>query len=510
MAVEIVKPARIIRKPALQALRDGGDAAPRALTFNQALSSLGVVLLTILNMRAAIGVCPVDGRSTAGEALARQAPGDNQDASTSTKPKANPERGGPDISTLMQQAGDSLERRDYRAALDPLKTVIARTPAAAPDAASQAAIAWYYLGYAYHGLQQNDESRRAYEKAVELKPDLYEAQLNLGHLLLEMRDAGAAVQHLEKAAALKPADARLHLDIGLALESSGQTAAAEPQLRQALALDPKLDSAAYSLGQAEFDQKRYAEAAEDFNKALAINPRRADAELGLATTSEALGRTAEAEERLEQCLKLQPENASVRFHLAQLYLRENKTEPALEHLQKLEQAHAPIPSLHAVLAEAYASAGKLSDAEAHYRQALASPQAAPGNAETADLADLHRALGETLLKENKTADAVNAFQQALRLDSKNAEAAKGLATSLYLQKRYADAAPLIERLLQSPGAAPGLYFILATCYDHLRDREHALDAYREFLARSKGLNPDQEWQAQQRAKLLSRELGKSL
>ena len=425
---------------------------------------------------------------------------------SSAKTEADSGAAQPDLSALMHKAGDALERKDYSAALDPLKTVTAKAPTATPEEASQAAIAWYYLGYAYGGLQQKEDSRQAYQKAVDLKPDLYQAQLNLGRLLVEMGDASGAVPHLEKAAALKPGDARLHFDIGVALESSGQNGAAEAELRQALTLDPKSDSAAYRLGQAEFDQKRYPDAAADFKRALEINPGRVDAELGLATVSEALGQRADAEQHLEQCLKLQPENASVRFHLAKLYLGENKTGPAISHLETLEQAHPTLPGLDASLGDAYALAGRVADAETYDRKALATAQAeSSGNA---DLADLHRSLAGALLKENKTIDAASEFQQALKLDPANQDAAKGLATSLYMSKRWADAAPLIERLLQSPGAAPGLYFILATCYDHLRDRQRALDAYRQFLARAKGSNPDQEWQAEQRAKLLSRELGK--
>jgi hypothetical protein len=49
---------------------------------------------------------------------------------------------------------------------------------------------------------------------------------------------------------------------------------------------------------------------------------------------------------------------------------------------------------------------------------------------------------------------------------------------------------------------------LATCYDHLQARPQALAAYEKFLELSQGKNPDQEWQARQRAKLLKRELGK--
>ena len=53
-------------------------------------------------------------------------------------------------------------------------------------------------------------------------------------------------------------------------------------------------------------------------------------------------------------------------------------------------------------------------------------------------------------------------------------------------------------LLIAPHAAAGLYFILATCYDNLRDRPKALEAYQRYLELSHNQNPDQEWQARHR------------
>jgi len=94
------------------------------------------------------------------------------------------------------------------------------------------------------------------------------------------------------------------------------------------------------------------------------------------------------------------------------------------------------------------------------------------------------------------------------MDPHNRDAAIGLATSLYLQKRYAEAIPLLETLTKAPDASPYGFFALATCYDQLKARKEALANYERFLKLAHGENPDQEWQATQRAKLLRRELSK--
>jgi superkiller protein 3 len=398
-----------------------------------------------------------------------------------------------DLNALLQQAEDALEKKDYQTALSPLQTVTR----AAPDSAD----AWFYLGYAYHGLHQEVDARAAYEKAVQLNPELYQAQANLGLLLFAMKDFPGALPHLQKAVALKPGNARPHVDLGVALEADGQTSAAETELRQALQLDPKLEAAAYRLGKLELDEKQYRAAAGDFEKVLVLNPGHAEAEMGLASAYEGVGQSADAEQHFENYLKLRPADASVRFHLARLYLQENKSDPALGHLQQLEQAHADVPGLDAALGDAYARAGKFSDSTSSYHKALTETPSGPA------AAGLHRALAAILVKEGKATEAESEFRAALRLDPNDVDALKGLAESLYLQERWADAAPVIERAVQSPAAPAGLYFFLATCYDHLRDRKRALGAYEQFLQRSNGSSPDQEWQARQRAKLLGHELG---
>ena len=409
-------------------------------------------------------------------------------AATEQAPIALP----PELAALMQQAEDDLQRKDYQGAIEPLKKVTAASP--------QTAAAWYYLGYAEHGLRQDDQARQAYEKAVALQPDLAEAQVNLGSLLLAGRDFSGALPHLQAAVKLKPNDGRAHLDLGMALDGAGQQEAAAQELERASALDPNSGATLLTAGRVELGRKHYAEAAADLTKALALGAGKPEAERDLAIADEALGQMPEAAQHLAAYLKLEPSDAAARVHLARLYLNQNQTELALAQLRQLDSRPLP-PDVEASLGDAYALAGDFSDSEAHYRRALQ----APGGE-----APLHRALGETLLKEKKNAQAEAEFRKALAIEPGNGDAVKGLASSIYLEGRYADAAPMIERLLQSPDASPGLYFILATCYDHVRDRPRALAAYKQYLARANGSNPDQEWQAQQRVKLLSREIAKGI
>jgi tetratricopeptide (TPR) repeat protein len=394
---------------------------------------------------------------------------------------------------LLHAAEDALNRKDFAAAVKPLKTLADHQPDAYP--------VWFNLAYAYSGLHQNQEATEAYRHAIQLKPDLFEARLNLGILLLEMSDPRGARDQLEKAAALKPADARTHLYYARALAQSGpeDADAAGKEYRKALELDPKLPQAQFDLAQLEFKQKHYAEALAAFQQAGASDPAFVQAQLGMALASEGLGKHDDAIAGFEKYLAAKPNDLETRFHLARLYLESNQNEKARQALETVYAAKPATPGITAALGDVNAALKNFPDAEKYYRLAL---QASPNDS------DLHRALGRTLLRLDKPDQAEAEFRLTLKLDPHNADAADGLASSLYVEKRYAEVIPLLTQLAKTPTAGPALYFVLATCYDQLRDRRNALEAYEHYLALSHNQNPDQEWQAQQRAKLLRRMLGK--
>lgn len=395
-----------------------------------------------------------------------------------------------EINTLLEDAQRALNRKDFAAAVGSLESVVKLQPDFFP--------AWFNLAYAYTALDQNDAAVHAYRKSLELKPDLYEAQLNLGILLMEMKRAPESVEYLMKASSLKPDDSRAHLYYGRALAQVGKNDEAEKEFRETLRLDARSVMAHFDLGQLYLGEKRYEPGRQSFEKAFELDPKLAQAELGLALAAEGLKMPEEAAKHFEQYLTAQPDDAETRFHLARIYLEEGKNDRALENLEKVEQAKPGLPGLAAARGDVYALLKKFPESEKAYRRAV---EEAPQEA------DLHRALAQTLLDEEKFPEAETEFRAALKLDPGNREALKGLAASLYLQKRYAEAIPFYEAQAQSPDS-PGTFFILALCYDHLQARPKALENYERYLELSHGVNPDQEWQARQRAKLLRKELKK--
>jgi len=396
-----------------------------------------------------------------------------------------------ELSALLHTAEDALNRKDFGEAVKALKAVIAKQPSM-PEV-------WFNLGYAYTGLDEPEEAVKAYQKTLELAPDLFSARLNLGILRMEQKQPQAALEHLQKAVTLEPANVRAHLYYARALAQTGQPEAARKEYQDVTRLDPGMTTAQFELGRLELQQKRPAEALAAFRQALAGDPKLVQADLGAALAAEALNETAQAVAHYEKYLASRPGDVETQFHLARLFLEQKQNEKARDTLESIYRIKPDLPGLTAALGDVNARLKNLPQAEKYYRQALS---AQPG------VVDLHRALGEILVKEQKYSEAEGEFRAALQMDSHNREAAIGLASALDLQKRYSEAVPILELLAKAPDAAPYVFFVLATCYDHLMARKEALANYERFLQLSNGKNPDQEWQATQRAKLLRREVSK--
>lgn len=395
-----------------------------------------------------------------------------------------------DPNQTMAAAQAAIERRDYSAAISDLKPMAKQYP--------NVAAVWFNLAYAYTGMHQNDAALAAYAAAVKLDPKLFQARINMGILLLEMRRPAEALPQLEEAVALKPDDAQAHLYLGRAKTMLGD-AGAEKELEHATRLDPRSSVAWLFLGQLAFRRKDYAGARDAFTKAYTLDSKLAEAKLGAALSLDKLGQDLAAAPLIEGYLATKPEDVQARFDLAGIEMRLGQNSEAVAALDAIQMQSPSFPGLNRALGDAYALLHNFPASEKYYRLAI---QAAPAST------GLHRALAETLMQEKNYPAAETEYRAALKLDSSDLGAASGLAESMYFQNHYPETISLLVRVVQTPSAPASDFYLLAASYDHLHDARPAIQAYQQFLSLSHGKYPDQEWQAQQRIKLLEHEISR--
>ena len=90
-------------------------------------------------------------------------------------------------------------------------------------------------------------ARAAYNRALELDPNLVDAYVNLGRLEHEAGDAAEAVRIYEVALERSPDDPVIHFNLALALDDADGAAPAAVHYEEAITLDPDFADAHYNL-----------------------------------------------------------------------------------------------------------------------------------------------------------------------------------------------------------------------------------------------------------------------
>ena len=99
--------------------------------------------------------------------------------------------------------------------------------------------AHFNLGAAHRDRGELPEALEAYRRAAELRPNWADAQLAFGALLRELGRPDAAVEHLSQALALQPDLAEAHMELGNALTPTGDWRAALGHYQRAMRLRPE-------------------------------------------------------------------------------------------------------------------------------------------------------------------------------------------------------------------------------------------------------------------------------
>ena len=384
----------------------------------------------------------------------------------------------------LTKAEELIQKREYAAAEPLLRQVVSDDPANYE--------AWFDLGFAENGLGKVDDSIAAYRKSVAAKPDVFEANLNLG---LQLAKAGQpdAEQFLRAATQLKPSkhiaegQARAWLSLAHVLEATkpGEAIAA---YQEAAVLQPKDPEPYVAAGLLLEKQGKFSDAEHEYKQAVALDPS-SDAVAGLANIYMHGRRFPEAEAELRNLVAEHPEQAAARIQLGRVLAAEGKNDAAIAELQEGAKLAPANESLQRDLAELYSLAKQYDQAETAYRGLLA---ASPNDAA------LRQGLGKALLEQRKFPAAQQEFLLAVRLKPDLGTAYGDLAFAASENKDYPLTIKALDARVKYLPEEPITYFLRASAYDHLQDVKRAAVNYHLFLNTAHGKYPDQEWQAKHR------------
>ena len=392
--------------------------------------------------------------------------------------------------TSLAQAETALENKDYATAESLLKK------AAGAELKDDARI-WFDLGFLYNVTGRKPEAIEAYTKSVATDPQLFESNLNLGLLLAQAHDPRGE-KYLRAATQLKPTAnpdeglVRAWLSLGHVIENH-DPAGALAAYAQAALLQPKEPEPHISAGALLKQQEKTGEAEREFRRAAELDPKSADALLGLADLYQKSGRLPEAETALAKYIELEPKDAAAYFQRGRILLIEHRRYEAIDAYETGLKVLPSDVTAQRELAVLYDIAGQFDRAETLFRSLLS---ADAGNAND------HAGLGSVLLHGHKNMEAQKELLEAVRLNPALGEAYGDLALAASENKNYALTIRALDARAKMIPDSAGIYFLRATAYDHLRDKQRAAENYRQFLRVAQGRFPDQEWQAEHRLKAI--------
>ena len=407
-------------------------------------------------------------------------------AAGSTVPASSPDE-------QLMQAGAALEKDNYETAAPLLETYLTHRPT---DVSAR-----FNLALAYSMTRRAPQAIEQYRRVLAEQPELLPAHLNLGMLLRLDGKNEEALTHLKQVVDTQPNHWTALTEMGRALAALKQVSEARAAFEKALKIEPGNLSPRMDLVEllAEADP---AAAEAELRVIVKQMPAEQDARTRLAGLLEARSIPAtpardEALQLYEDAARALPERVDLRLHLADLYLLEKRPLEAIAHLEAARAAGKVPAEADQLLLEAYL------DSNQKGRAAELLPGMIAANPKNVKL---YLALGSLRNEIKNYPEAASLFIKAVELDPASVDGWTNLASSLYLMKEYARALTALEKVAVLQADTAGTYFVRALCFDQLGGQQQAFDNYQKFLSVSGGKNPDQQFQAKERSRVLEREL----
>jgi len=220
-------------------------------------------------------------------------------------------------------------------------------------------------------------------------------------------------------------------------------------------------------------------AIEQYREIHRLDPSDAESALWLARLYRLKNEHDKAEQVLRSILKTDPENEPAVEQLTQLLMDEGKSAEAVTLLEGIT-AHSPSAVLLDLLGDAYTQTHDLAKAEAAYRKAMVLDPSEPSH---------QRGLGQTLLAEEKYAEALKVYQKLSDVMPDDSDVYLRIA-QIYRELHQLDKAE--ENLVKARQYAPGSLEVMyneAMLYQAQGRYEDAIRVLSDAVTGIKGQSP---------------------
>ncbi|MFW9801698.1 MAG: tetratricopeptide repeat protein [Candidatus Thorarchaeota archaeon] len=237
-----------------------------------------------------------------------------------------------------------------------------------PDDAS----AWNVRGVLLANKNEFGEALRCLNRAIRLDPNLSEAHINRGRVLMALGPdkASSALESFDKALRLSPDNWDALIDKAKALRALGRT-------KEELACYEKVSETVTDvpaiwirMGDIKLEQGHFNDAVINYDQALMLDPEKVTALVHRAIGLSMMEKGKEAVKSAEKATKLAPDDIETWRVLADVNIRYGKQRAAMKALKKASEIDPSDASVENTMGMVEFKAGRLKDAAAHFRRAL--------------------------------------------------------------------------------------------------------------------------------------------
>jgi tetratricopeptide (TPR) repeat protein len=394
----------------------------------------------------------------------------------------------------LEEAEKLANAKQYLQAVSEYKRALQETPD------NETALFGLAMTQAQSG--QNPEAIQAYLAVLKVNPKLWEAEVNLGILLLNQQNADEALTRFQNAQNLNPNNFRIHYYTARTHELLGDLARTETSYLLALDLareDADKFEIHASLGSLYLKKKSWPEAERHLLAARQYPGETVTVDLDLAQLYYETGQSEKALDLLKSANK--SDDPEIHELMGRILLAKKDNEQAIQSFElalKNQKDPERRQNLSLDLGHLYQQTGRTQDAIT-LLDAIAKSSADP---------KLHFTLGTLHLHERQFEPARQEFLRALQLKPDYVECYSNLGSVFLLEEKYPAAIEALSRFKALRPQVLGTYFYLGIAYDKLDDYPNAWAHYQKFLELDQGKTDKQGFQARERMKVLEKKIKK--
>ncbi len=192
----------------------------------------------------------------------------------------------------------------------------------------------FYVGNCYLYQNKFDEAIKAYDKAIEINPQISETWNNKGIALHELNRSDEAMKAYDKAIEINPNNSDAWYNKGLVLYKLNKQYEAMKAYDKVIEIDPQYSKAWNDEGVVLYNLNKSYEAIKAYDKAIGINPRYSKAwnNKGLALNN--LNKYDEAIKAYDKANQINPHYSDAWYNRACIYSLTNKKEQSISNFTK--------------------------------------------------------------------------------------------------------------------------------------------------------------------------------